>query len=156
MLQLCIILIVVGILAILLELMMPGFDSFISGVVGIVALVASSVLAVLFVSGGWFVVAFNLLIIAAATLIFLIYVRRKQLHGRIILSDALAEDTLQVNLYDLVGKEGTAVSFLRPYGEADFDGVRVEVSSGGSMIERGAKIRVIEIKSNSVIVGAID
>jgi len=156
MLHLCIILIVIGILAIILELLMPGFDSFISGIIGVVALVASSVLAVLFVPGGWLVVALNFSVISFAAIMFSIFIRRKQIQGRIILSDALAEDTPHVNLLDLVGQEGKTISSLRPYGEAEFNGVRVEVRSGGSIIQSGTQVRVIDIQANNVIVSAID
>ena len=156
MLQLCIILLVVGVLAILLEMLMPGFDSFISGIVGVLALAASVVLAVLFVDGGWLIVAINLGVIITAALMFIAFIRRKQFHGRMVLSDALSEDTPQINLNSLIGREGTATSALRPYGEAIFDGMRVEVSScGGVIIERGTNIRVIDIQGNKVIVSAV-
>ena len=156
MLQLCIILLVVGVLAILLEILMPGFDGFISGVVGILALVASAILAVIYVPGGWILVGINLAVIGVSTLILFSYIKRKQLQGKIILAEALAEDLPAIDYAGLVGKEGKAVTLLRPYGEADFNGIRVEVSSGGTMIERGARIRVTETQANKVIVSQID
>ena len=154
--ELSIILLVVGILAILLELLMPGFDSFICGIVGILSLIASAVLAVMFVPGGWLIVGLNVTVLVLAAYFVVTYVRRKQLHGKIVLSENLAEDLPALDLSGLVGKEGKTVTLLRPYGEADFNGVRVEVSSNGQMIERGAKVRVIETQANKVIVSQID
>jgi len=156
MLQLCIILLVVGVLAIVLELIMPGFDSFISGVVGILALVASAILAVLFVPGGMFLVGINLTVLGAACYFFFTYIRRKQFNGKIVLQDTLAEDLPPLDFASLVGKEGKTITLLRPYGEVDFDGIRVEVSSGGSMIERGARVKVVETQANKVVVKLVD
>jgi membrane-bound serine protease (ClpP class) len=156
MLQLCVFLLIVGVLAILLEILMPGFDGFISGLIGILALVASAILAVLFVPGGWFLVGINLAVLGVSTLVLFSYIRSKQLQGKIILSDALAEDLPTIDYAGLVGKEGKTVTLLRPYGEADFNGIRVEVSSNGTMIERGSRVRVTETQANKVIVSLID
>ncbi|MCL2577457.1 MAG: hypothetical protein FWE27_05330 [Defluviitaleaceae bacterium] len=154
MLELCIFLLVVGILAIVLELLMPGFDGFISGIIGILALVASAVLAV--IAGYWFFVA--LTVVTLAMLIFLLFtfIKRKQFHGKIMLTENLGEDLPQIDLSSLVGKEGKTMTILRPYGEADFGGIRVEVCSNGSMIERGAKVKVIETQANKVIVSELN
>lgn len=156
MVYLSIILLVVGVLAILLELLMPGFDGFISGIVGVLALVASAILAVIFTDFGWILVLVNLGVLGISTALLFTYIRRKQLQGKIILSDNLAEDLPPIDFAGLVGKEGKAVTLLRPYGEADFNGIRVEVSSNGTMIERGAKIRVVETQANKVIVAVVD
>ena len=156
MLQLCIFLLVVGVLAIVLELIMPGFDSFISGIVGVLALVASAILAVLFVPNGLFFVGVNLTVLFLACYFFFTYIRRKQFNGKIVLSDTLAEDLPPLDIAILVGKEGKAVTLLRPYGEVDFNGVRVEVSSNGPMIERGAMVKVVETQANKVVVSLVD
>jgi membrane-bound serine protease (ClpP class) len=153
---LCIFLLVVGILAILLELLMPGFDSFISGIVGISALVVSAVLAVIFTPFGLLIVGINTTVLALAVFFLLTFIKRKQFHGKILLSENLDEDLPAVDLSSLVGKEGKTISALRPYGEADFGGVRVEVCSNESLIERGARIKAIETQGNKVIVSEIN
>ena len=152
MLELCIILLVIGILAIVLEIIMPGFDSFISGIIGILALVASAIIAVLFVPGGWFFVGINATILALLLAFFFTFIKRKQYHGKIILSENLTEDLPAIDLSGLIGKEGKTTTILRPYGEADFDGIRIEVCAGDSYIERGARVKVVETQSNKVIV----
>lgn len=156
MLYVCIILLVIGVLAIVLEIIMPGFDSFISGIVGVLSLVASAVLAVLFVPGGLFIVGINLTVLFLACYFMFTYIRRRQFHGKIILSDTLAEDLPPMDFTGLMGKEGKTVTLLRPYGEVDFNGVRVEASSNGPMIERGSKVRVIETHSSKVVVSLVD
>ncbi|MCL1843241.1 MAG: hypothetical protein FWF79_05470 [Defluviitaleaceae bacterium] len=156
MLQLCILLLVVGILAIVLEIIMPGFDGFISGIVGILALVASATLAVIFVENGWFFVATNVTALSLLVFFFFAFIRRKQFHGKIILSENLSEDLPGLDLSGLVGKEGKTITILRPYGEADFNGIRVEVCSSNAMIERGARVKVIETQANKVVVSLLD
>jgi len=148
--NICIFLLVVGILAIVLEMLMPGFDAFISGIVGILALVASAVLAV--IAGYWFLVALTVVTLGILVFLLFTFIKRKQFHGKIMLTENLSEDLPEIDLSSLVGKEGKTMTSLRPYGEADFNGVRVEVCSEGSMIERGAKIVVIETHANKVIV----
>ena len=156
MFALCVLLLVVGVLAILLELLMPGFDGFVSGIVGVLALVASAILAVIFIPGAWFFVLINLVVLVVAVGAFYSLIKRKQLHGKIILSDALDVDLPAIDLSSLIGKEGKTMTLLRPYGEADFNGVRVEVSSDGSLVERGVKVKVVEAQPGKVIVSVVD
>ena len=155
MLHLCIALLVIGIIALALEVLMPGYDSFIGGVVGVVSLVAAAVLGLLFVPNGWWFVAVSGTTILLCGAILLHYVRRGQLHGRIVLSDALAEDLPKVDYMSLFGKEGTATTKLRPCGEADFSGTIVEVTTPGLMLERGTKVKVTDVRANTVVVSPI-
>jgi len=156
MLQLCIILLVVGVLALVLELLMPGFDSFISGIIGVLALVASAVLAVIFVPGGWFFVGINLTVLAVCAHFMYRYIKRGQFSGKIVLSEALVEDLPQVDHASLLGKEGKTITLLRPSGEADFNGTRVEVTTVGQMVAQGVNVRVVEVQQNKIIVNVVN
>lgn len=53
---------------------------------------------------------------------------------------------------ELLGKTGVAQSMLRPGGVAMIDGERVDVVTQGEMIDRGEKIRVVEVEGNRVVV----
>ena len=156
MLQLCIILLVIGILALVLELIMPGYDGFIGAIIGIAALVVSSVLAVLFVPWGWFFVGISVTVLLICSFFAYQYIRRGQLHGKVLLSDSLAEDLPRIDYSSLLGKEGKAVTLLRPGGEVDFNGTRVEVTTGGQLVERGTTVRVVEAQSNKVVVSVVN
>lgn len=59
------------------------------------------------------------------------------------------------NLKELVGREGTARSPLRPAGVVDIDGRRVDVVTEGGMIAGGARVRVVEVEGNRVVVREI-
>jgi len=52
----------------------------------------------------------------------------------------------------LLGKAGTTLTPLRPSGNADFDGVRLDVVSRGEFIDPGTPIEVIEVEGNRIVV----
>ena len=52
-------------------------------------------------------------------------------------------------------REGVASSVLRPTGIADFDGVRLNVSSEGDYIPAGTKVRIIKIEGAKILVKAL-
>ncbi len=56
---------------------------------------------------------------------------------------------------DLLGKRGTTVSSLRPSGEAEIDGERVEVRTRGEYLAAGSVIVVIEASRHAVCVTAV-
>ena len=56
----------------------------------------------------------------------------------------------------LLGQEGVVDSLLRPAGVAIFAGRRVDVVSRGEPIEAGARVRVLEVAGNRVVVARID
>lgn len=55
---------------------------------------------------------------------------------------------------DLVGMEGVAHTTLRPAGTAIIEGKRVDVVTRGDMIDAGARIKVIQVEGNRIIVTA--
>ena len=149
MVELAILLFVVAMVAFMAELLMPGSEIF--GITGLISLGFSAVLAVLFVPFGLLFVIGQAVIFALFLRFFIRQVRQRQLQGKIILHDTLTEDKPH-NLADFIGKSGVTATSLRPYGEAEFDGVRVEVSSGGPLIEQGVKIRTIAVRESKLIV----
>jgi len=56
----------------------------------------------------------------------------------------------------LLGATGEAVSPLRPAGTAVFDGEPVQVVTRGGMIARGARVRVVDLTGNRVIVEEVE
>ena len=122
------------------------------GAVGIIALIVSAIIAVLFVPGGWFIVGGQVVLLVVFVRFAIRQVRKKQLSGRIILHDTLTQDIPRHQLDDLLGKTGVTNTSLRPYGEADFDGVRLEVSSGGPLISQGTRVRAVAIRESRIVV----
>lgn len=52
----------------------------------------------------------------------------------------------------LVGKRGVTTTTLSPVGNAEFDGVRLEVFSEDQFIEKGVSVQVIRTEGNKIIV----
>ena len=153
---LIIILLVVGVLAILLELIMMGSDGFASGVIGVFAIIAAAVLAIVNFPHAWVFVAIGLVAFGLMMGLFFSFIRRKQLSGTLTLTETLAEALPDVDYPGLLGKEGKTVTILRPYGEADFNGVRVEVSSGGPVISVGRAVKVVDVQGQKVVVDELN
>ena len=151
--QLAIALLVLGIVALVIEMILPGGEVF--AIFGVIALLVSSVLAVMFINHGWIIVAGVAVCLVAFVCYMYNYLHRKQLQGRLILSDRLAEDVTRfVDLNQFVGKEGKTLTALRPYGDADFAGQRLEVSSDGVIIAQGTTIRAThaDLLENKLVV----
>lgn len=55
----------------------------------------------------------------------------------------------------LLGKQGIAISELRPAGVAEIEGQRVDVVTQGGMIAEGDRVRVTKVEGNRVVVEAI-
>jgi membrane-bound ClpP family serine protease len=51
-----------------------------------------------------------------------------------------------------IGSEGVALSTLRPRGNAEFGSKIVEVSTLGSFIDAGVKIKIVKITSNQIFI----
>jgi len=153
MVHLCIALLVIGIIFLLLEMWLPGVEYF--AIIGIIALVVSAVLAIMYVPNGWFIVAGQVVIISGFLWHMFRFMKRKQLQGKLILSETLETPSFG-DLSRYVGHEGKTLTFLRPSGEVDFNGESVPASSNGPMIGKGAKVHVIEAQSDRLIVRAVE
>jgi membrane-bound serine protease (ClpP class) len=53
------------------------------------------------------------------------------------------------------GQEGVSLSQLRPAGKAKFGSVRLDVVSGGELIEAGRQIAVEVVEGNRIVVKEI-
>jgi membrane-bound serine protease (ClpP class) len=89
------------------------------------------------------------------------YSSRTRLGKRFILEgpdeDAtVASMPVHLELEQLRGKFGRAVSALRPSGIVDFDGRRVDTITQGMMVEPGAWVRCIDVRAGRVIVRPAD
>jgi len=55
----------------------------------------------------------------------------------------------------LVGKQGVTATVLNPVGFAEFDGVRLNVVSEGSYLEKGCKVQVTKVEGSKISVREI-
>lgn len=143
----------VGIMLIFLEFFLPGA---ISGTLGLAALIAS-----LFLAGenplNMGISIFIAIGISIAVLFFMIKILGKKmvLFNRMILFDSAKKEdgyVSNVNRTDLLGKEGIALTVLRPSGTAVFNNERIDVVSEGGFIDHNAKITVIKVEGVRIVV----
>lgn len=87
--------------------------------------------------------------------------RRTRFGTRLVLrapsDDAtLAAMPVNLELENLRGKFGRALSHLRPSGVADFNGKRVDVVAEGDMVQPGEMVRCLDIRAGIVVVRRTD
>ncbi|THE15417.1 nodulation protein NfeD [Bacillus timonensis] len=148
-----IILFVVGIVLILLEFVLPG------GIIGLIGL--GAILTSFFLAGSsMMVISISLLVALVATIvvsIILVKIFGKKLHvfKKIILFDSTNSESGYVsnkNRMDLIGKQGIALTTLRPSGTAIINDERLDVVTQGNYIEKNTKIEVIKTEGSRIVV----
>ena len=77
------------------------------------------------------------------------HVLSKKFAVRRTLKDAFSAPS---GLDELIGKEGVAITNLRPAGAAEVGGKRVDVVTDGEMIDKGTRVEVVEVEGNRVVV----
>ena len=88
----------------------------------------------------------GILLVAAGIILY----ARTVLQALIMIAVVLA--ILGAALSYLIGSEGRTVTVLRPSGIADFNGVRLDVVSGGEYIPKGTIVYVDKIEGNKIVV----
>lgn len=152
-----IILFVGGILLIIAEFFIPGG---IAGLIGTISIIVSLFIA----SGNVMQMAISLIIaIVVAIIVFIlmtkVFGKRMKFFRKIILNDATTTEKGYVsnqNRTDLIGKEGVALTVLRPAGTAIINEERVDVVTEGGFIEKGKKVKVIKTEGSRIVVREIN
>ena len=98
----------------------------------------------------------------AATVGFLVllrYLPSSKFWNRLVLKDALKTDrgyTSSDDLSQLIAREGLVLTLLRPAGTVEIDGQLFDVVSEGKFVKPGAKVRVISVNGNRIVVRAME
>ena len=149
-------LIVAGFLLIFFEIFLPGG---ILGIFGGLIVAGAIVCGFAFKGPAWGTI--SLLISCVAGMIgFWLWIKffPKSIVGKklILQKDARDWHGADEEQKELLGKQGTARSTLRPAGTADIDGKRIDVVTRGEMIDAKTPIKVIEVEGNRVVVTALE
>lgn len=147
---LTIVLLILGVIFLAIELIIPGFGVF--GVLGLIFISISGIATILFFKFGLIVVLIELIFIISVLYILIKKLKSKQLFSKIILSDNTNDVKEFANLEDFIGREGITKTVLRPAGNAEFNGVIMEVISDSGYIENNKKIKCIRILNNKIYV----
>ncbi|MCL2078974.1 MAG: hypothetical protein FWH17_03920 [Oscillospiraceae bacterium] len=153
---LSIVLFVVGIGLLVVEMFDPGFGLW--GSLGILSLVSCIFVTADTVGEGIMLTVIFAVILLIMLFIFIILVSNGKLPNRLILREAEKREDGYSGTEDLdsyVSKTGIIMAPCRPVGNADFDGVKLEVVSSGDFIEKGSVVEVIEVEGNRVVVRSV-
>jgi membrane-bound serine protease (ClpP class) len=158
-----ILLFVAGIILIAVEIfVIPGFGF--TGIGGIILIIGSIFLALTGGLGffdygiiGTAIVQLAIALTGSLVMIFLLakFLPKSNYFNKLVLSE---EETAEKGFVsypsekELIGKEGIALTTLRPGGTAEFDGKRVDVVADWDYVEQGKKIKVLRVEGIKVVV----
>lgn len=150
---------VVGIGLLILEAFMPGFGA--PGITGVILEIITLVMT-------WFehgpLATLGMLLIVLLVLAIAISTSLRSITSGRLSKSSLVHSATESNeegyrsvedLAVFMDREGVASSVLRPTGIADFDGVRLNVSSEGDYIPAGTKVRIIKVEGAKILVRAL-
>lgn len=147
---------VVGIGMAVVEACMPGFG--VAGITGIALCIATVIFADMGHGPTFALCVTGIVVVLLAFLIWMLLrsLKKGKLSRKIVLNECEnAEEGTPEAYLPQVGEEGSAVTALRPEGEADFGGNRCEVTCEDGFAARDSKIRVTGIAGKKVLVKAL-
>lgn len=149
--QVFIILLMAGLILFGAEIFVPGG---VLGVIGALCLVAAIVTGFIAFPGlgGYIAIGIILLAGIAVGLWVTIFPRTAIGKRMTVSTDLKTSKAADDSMAALVGREGEAVSELRPAGYALIDGRRVDVLTRGEMISKGTRVKVVRVEGNRVFV----
>ena len=145
-----ILLFILGLAFIILELYTPGIG--IPGFIGGVSLIAFILITGQNATQRLILTGILIVICAILFVIFFTLLSKRRLPKALILDTSEEGFTGAEDRSFLLGKTGVVLSTCRPAGNADFDGLKLDVVSRGEFIEKDKKIEVIEIEGNRIVV----
>jgi membrane-bound serine protease (ClpP class) len=142
-------LLLVGAILLLLETVLPGM---IAGIVGCCCLIAGVIMGYVEFgasTGTWILFATVVMLVVG----FAVWARYfpESRFGRVFISQGVTGE-IHAEKPELLHQTGTAFTQLRPSGTALINGQRVDVVTEGSLIEKGASIKVVAIEGMRVVV----
>lgn len=148
-----IVLFVAGVVLLLLELFIPSFG--ILGILGIAALMSGVVLAAYDTGNAFQSLGIAFLVAIVIIVIFVRLFKHRGVWNRFILKDSLntQEGYLSHEIkQELIGKQGKAITPLRPAGTILIGGKRIDVVTNGEFISAGSWVEVIQLEGIRVVV----
>ncbi|AEV68003.1 NfeD family protein [Acetivibrio clariflavus] len=147
---------ILGFIMIIIEMFHPGFGA--PGISGIILLILG-IVSVARNLTDVIILIIIILIVLGIALTFVLYSATKgKLPKTLVLTDSLNKEEGFEGTEDLkffIGKEGKALTVLRPSGTADFDGVKLDVVSEAEFIQKDAKIKIIKVEGRRIVVREI-
>ncbi len=144
-------LLIVGIILLAVEIFVAGFG--VCGILGLTLVISASIIAILTIPFGIIIPAVQIGIIVAVGFYVYRYIKRKQLYGKLVLTDFLSSDKKEVGQQEnLVGKVGVSKTALRPQGTVEINGSSLDVYSESGYIAPGTKVVVTSVSGTKLYV----
>ncbi len=142
-----VVLFIIGLIAISIELFIPGA---IVGICGAGCVIASIIFAYMHVSNflGHLLLGIGICFIPVFFIVWYKLLTKKFAVNASEKGFSSSRDQLD----DLLSAEGFAITTLRPSGTASIKGKKVDVVTEGEMILKNTKIKVIDVKGNRIVV----
>jgi len=142
---------VIGILAVIAELVLPGG---ILGVVGAICLLGAVITTFITygATAGTIALAAVVAIGLVSLRIWMRFFHRLPFTKQLVLNETVGIDAQVPARAALVGRTGISLTELMPSGHAEIGGEKLDVMAEGAAIRRGATIIVVETRGPSVMV----
>jgi len=142
---------VIGILAVIAELVLPGG---ILGVVGAICLLGAVITTFITygATAGTIALAAVVAIGLVSLRIWMRFFHRLPFTKQLVLNETVGIDAQVPARAALVGRTGISLTELMPSGHAEIGGEKLDVMAEGAAIRRGATIVVVETRGPSVMV----
>lgn len=142
-----------GLILVIVEMNIPGFGA--AGISGGILLILGVVLTAKSLLDAFVLILLILLLLGLAMTIVLQAAAKGKLNKSLVLTHSLDRESGYTGTEDLqyfLGKEGIAITTLRPAGIGDFDGVRLDVVSESEFIQKGTEIYVSGVQGRRIVV----
>jgi len=159
-----IIIFVLGLILLLIEIfVIPGFGIF--GIIGIALMIAGLFLGLIsdfpivdmnLISLAIIQLAFTFFATAIVIALLIKFLPKTNMFNKLILQEKVKEKSgyaIKEKFIDLIGKEGIALTDLRPSGTALIDGKRIDVVTEGDYITHNTSIIVKSVEGSKIVVG---
>lgn len=147
---------VTGLILLVIEAIIPGFG--LPGISGIILVVLGAILAMGSVTQALMSVSVAIIITTLITLLLIKRGSKSPIFDKIILDIQHKEEEGYVSAKpkdEYLGKEGIAVTELRPSGIIEIDGRRLDALSSGNFIQKNTRVKVIKVEGSKIIVRRI-
>lgn len=147
-----IVFLIAGFVLVGVEMVVPGFGA--PGISGIVCLVAGIFLTADSIEQGVLITVVVIVALGILMTIIMGFLSQKKFKSPIILdTDVKAGVPIDPSdLTYLLGKEGVAVTDLKPAGKGDFEGVELDIFSEGQYIKKGTRIVISKVNQKKLMV----
>lgn len=144
---------VVGLILLIIEAIAPGFG--LPGISGIILILAGIILAMDSVQSAILSLSISIILTAIITALLIKRGRNIEAFKKIVLSTKQKDEEGYLSSStksEYLGKEGVALSDLRPSGVIQVDEEKLDALSEGNFIPKGSGIKIIRVEGPKIIV----